>query len=217
MDLSKLKGEIIRVGRLLIRKNLTVGSSGNISVRIPGEDRIIITPSGVPFRTMLPEELVIIDLDGRVIEGKKRPSSELPLHLKIYKSRPDVNAIIHAHTIYCSVLAATRTPIPPILDEMIFFIGGDILVAKYAPPGTEDLARNALEALGTRKAVILANHGVVACGRDLEDALETLVRVERISQIYILAKLIGEPKRLPDEVIRREIEAYELRREGKSL
>lgn len=208
MNLDTLRNEIVRVGRTLIRKGLTVGSSGNISARIPGDSRIIITPSGVPFRVMRPEELVIVNIDGEILEGKK-PSSELPLHLKIYKNRPDINAIIHAHSVYCSVLAANHTPIPPILDEITVFLGGEVLVAKYAPPGTEELAKNALEALGKRKAVILANHGVVACGRDLNDALEVLIRVERVAKIYTLARLIGEPRRLPDEAIRREKEIYE--------
>ncbi len=209
MSVDKVRGEIINIGRFLIARELTVGSSGNISVRV-SDEKIVVTPSGISFEAMSPEDLIVVDIHGNVVEGDRNPSIELPMHLTIYRNRSDVNAIIHAHTIFCSALAATHTSIPPILDEMVLYIGGEISVAEYALPGSEELARNTLKALGNKKAVILANHGVVVCGRDLRDALEVLLRVERIARIYILARLIGEPKRLPNEAIEHEMEMYEL-------
>jgi len=209
-SIRALREEIIRIGDFLIKKDLTIGSSGNISVKIGSKDLILITPSGIPFEIMRPEDIVVVNLEGKIIEGDKNPSTELPMHLKIYKEREDISAIIHAHTIYAGALAVTHTPIPAILDEMILYLGGEISVAEYAPPGTEELARNAVKALGKKKAVILANHGVVACGKNLKDALEVLLRVERAAKIYILARIIGEPRKLPKEAIEHELEIYKL-------
>ena len=209
MNLDEIKKEIIRVGRFLIEKDLTVGSSGNISVRIPEENKIVITPSMIPFVKMTIEDLLVLDPKGDVIEGERNPSIETPLHLKIYEARKDINAIIHAHTIYASAFAVARKRIPPILDELIVYTGGEVEVADYALPGSEELAENVLKALGNKKAVLLANHGLVACGRDLEDALDVLLKVERTARIFILTKVIGEPHTLPKESIEMEQELYE--------
>jgi len=209
MNLDEIKKEIIRVGRFLIEKDLTVGSSGNISVRIPEENKIVITPSMIPFVKMTIEDLLVLDPKGDVIEGERNPSIETSLHLKIYEARKDINAIIHAHTIYASAFAVARKRIPPILDELIVYTGGEVEVADYALPGSEELAENVLKALGNKKAVLLANHGLVACGRDLEDALDVLLKVERTARIFILTKVIGEPHTLPKESIEMEQEFYE--------
>ena len=163
-DIEELKRKIVQACRILIDRNLSFGSSGNISARIPGEEKVIITPSAVPLEKISPDDLLILDMEGNVVEGDKNPSVETPLHLTIYRNRSDVNAIIHAHPIYSSALATTHTSIPPILDEVIHQIGGEVSVSEYALPGTKELAKNVLRALGKKKAVILANHGVVTCG-----------------------------------------------------
>ncbi|MHA1616678.1 MAG: class II aldolase/adducin family protein [Candidatus Njordarchaeales archaeon] len=209
-SVERLKEEIVKVGKYLLDKDLTIGSSGNISVRVREKELVLITPSGVPFDIMKPNDIVVVDMNGEVVEGERNPSTEMPTHLRIYKERKDVNAIIHAHAIYTGALAATHTSIPAVLDEMILYLGGEVEVAEYAPPGTEELAENAVKALGRKKAVILANHGVLVCGKDLKDTLEILLRVERVARIYILSKIIGEPRKLPKEAIEHELEIYEL-------
>ncbi|MEX2690217.1 MAG: class II aldolase/adducin family protein [Candidatus Njordarchaeum guaymaensis] len=213
MKYSEIRNKIVEIGRFLLEKDLTVGSSGNISVFIPDNREIVITPSMIPFRKMKPEDLLVVDLEGNVIEGERNPSVESQMHIKIYENRKNVNAIIHAHPIYASAFAVSQKAIPPILDELAVYTGGAVHVAKYALPGTEELANNALDALKEKKAVLLANHGILVCGKNLDDALDVLIKVERTAKIYILAKIIGEVKLLPESAIKTEIELYEVMNE----
>ncbi len=195
-----LKKNIVEVLAYLESKGLNYGRSGNVSVRASRE-HVVITPSGLVKSKLKPEDLVVIDYNGEIIEGFNKPSSELLLHLAIYKTYEYFNAIIHAHSIYTGILSVMRAPLPPILEEMTIYLGGDIRVADYAPFGTRELAENAVEALRNRKAVILANHGIVACGVDLEDALEVLELVERSAQIYVFSRLSSMVTTLPVDVV----------------
>jgi len=145
------------------------------------------------------------------VEGKRNPSVETPMHLAIYKNRDDVKAVIHAHPIYSSVFAVTGIEIPPILEEMVLYTGGEVKVAKYAPPGTKELANNVVKALEDRKAVLLMNHGIITCGKDLDDALDVLICVERTAKVYLLSKMVGEPRLLPKEIIKVEKDIYRLK------
>jgi len=205
-----LRQKIVETFRTLVEKEFTYDSSGNVSVRIPEKNLFLITPSGRKD-ALKPEDILIIDSDGNVVEGERKPSIETPTHLAIYKKRSDINAIIHVHAIYASVFAVTGVEIPPILEEMILFTGGEVKVAKYASAGTVELAKNVVDALGDRKAVLLANHGIITCGRDLDDALNVLICVERTAKIYILSQIIGKPKLLPDKVIEFEKNLYKLK------
>jgi L-fuculose-phosphate aldolase len=211
-----LKKRIVEVLVYLESKGLNYGRSGNISVRASGE-HIVITPSGLVKSKLKPEDLVIVDYNGEIVEGFNKPSSELPLHLAIYRAYEYFNAIIHAHSIYTGILSVMREPLPPILEEMTIYLGGDIRVTDYAPFGTRELAENSVEALRNRKAVILANHGVVACGIDLEDALEVLELVERAAQIYVFSRLTGRVTTLPVDVVEHQkkifLERIKLRKE----
>ncbi|MEM4490079.1 MAG: class II aldolase/adducin family protein [Desulfurococcaceae archaeon] len=196
-----LKRQIVDVFRYIEEKGWNHGRAGNISIYIRKENRVLITPSGVPKSKLKPEEILVLDAEGNVIEGVGKPTIELPMHLAIYKAYDYVNAIIHAHGIYSTTLAIAREPLPALIDEMIIYVGGDIRVAEYAPPGTSELAENIVKALEGRKAAIIANHGLIACGRDLEEATEILGLVERISQAYIFAKLLGKVNLLPKEIV----------------
>jgi len=197
---ENLKKRIIEVLEYLDFKGLNYGRSGNVSVRASRE-HIVITPSGRVKAKLDLGDLVVIDSSGRVIEGVFKPSSELPMHLAIYEAYEYVNAIIHAHSIYTSILSVTRESLPPILEEMVLYVGGDVRVADYAPFGTRELAENTVEALQGRKAVILANHGVVAVGVNLDDALEVLELVERAAQVYVYSRLLGRVTTIPLDVI----------------
>jgi len=195
-----LKKKIVEVMRYMEEKGLNYGRSGNASIRVK-EGYVLITPSEVVKSKMAPEDILVVTMDGDVVEGDRTPTVEMPLHLAIYKSYKHVGAIIHAHALYTSVLAAAREPLPPITEEMAIYTGGEVRVADYAPFGSEELAKNAVKALENRSAVILANHGVVACGRNIDEALEVLTVVERCAQIYVLAKLLGRVYSLPEEVV----------------
>ncbi|MHA1835048.1 MAG: class II aldolase/adducin family protein [Candidatus Baldrarchaeia archaeon] len=209
-----LRQKIAETFRILDEKGLTYGNAGNISVRIPEENLFLITPSGVRKAALKPEDILVIDEKRKVIEGRGHPSIETPMHLAIYKSRKDVKAVIHAHPVYSSVFAVVGVAIPPVVEEMIILTGGEVEVAKYAPPGTRELANNVVEALGDRKAALLMNHGIITCGKDLEDALEVLICVERTAKIYLLSKLIGEPKLIPEKVIEAEKNLYRLKQKS---
>ncbi len=198
-----LKEKIVEVLAYLDSRGLNYGRSGNVSVRASSE-HVVITPSGRVKARLSPGDLVVVDFTGSVVEGVLKPSSELPLHLAIYSAYDYVNAVIHAHSIYTSVLSVAREPLPPILEEMVLYVGGDVRVADYAPFGTRELAENAVEALRGRKAAILANHGVVAVGVDLDDALEVLELVERAAQVYVFSRLLGRVTTIPPAVAERQ-------------
>jgi L-fuculose-phosphate aldolase len=211
-----LKKKIAWVLEYLEFKGLNYGRSGNVSVRASRE-HIIITPSGRVKARLDPGDLVVVDSNGNVIEGVLKPSSELPMHLAIYSAYEYVNAIIHAHSLYTSILGVTREALPPILEETVLYVGGDVRVADYAPFGTKELAENAVEALRGRKAVILANHGVVAVGVDLDDALEVLELVERAAQIYVYSRLLGRVTTIPLDVVEQQRKIFlERLKSGKS-
>lgn len=207
--------QIVDAFKFLEENGLNYGFSGNISVRLPREGLFLISPSGVRKSKLRPEDILVVDENHKVLEGNGKPSVEARTHLAVYKARPDVGAIVHAHSPYSSVLAALRRSLPPILEETVIYLGGEILVADYAVTGTEELARNVVQALGYKNAVILANHGALACGQSLEEALDSLVYLERAAKTYILASLLGEPVKLPEEAYKIELEIFKSRRRPK--
>ncbi|UNQ73476.1 class II aldolase/adducin family protein [Infirmifilum sp. NZ] len=208
----ELRKGIVEAFRFLEERNLNYGYSGNISVRVPQGDLYLITPSGVKKARLSPEDVLVVDRSLNVVEGRGNPSVEARMHLAIYDAREDVRAIVHAHPLYSSVLAAIRRSLPPLLEETVLYLGGTVEVADYAPSGTEELARNVVRALGGKSAVLLANHGALTCGSSLEEALDAMVYLERAALVYVLASLLGAPHELPSEVVELERELYEARR-----
>jgi L-fuculose-phosphate aldolase len=148
---------------------------------------MLITPSGCAYDAARPGDMVLVREDG-TWDGDCHPSSERAVHAAIYAARPDVAAIIHAHPVYTCVLAVRREPLPPILDEVEPVLGGQVEVADYVRSGEVALGAAAVRALGTRNGVILANHGSVTVGRDLEEAFYRLEVLERAAQVHVLAK-----------------------------
>ncbi|MEO3993784.1 MAG: class II aldolase/adducin family protein [Desulfurococcaceae archaeon TW002] len=199
---EELKKEIVDVLRFMEVKGLNHGRSGNVSIRVKGADHVLITPSSLPKARLSTEDIVVVSMSGEIIEGSRKPTVELPLHIAIYTSYNYFNAVIHAHPIYVTALAITREPLPPVVEEAVLYIGGEVRVAEYAPFGSRELAKNVVKALEDRSAAILPNHGVVTCGKSLEEALEVLVLVERLAQSYILSKVLGKITEPPDEVIK---------------
>ncbi|MFI3086098.1 L-fuculose-phosphate aldolase [Streptococcus sp. 2022WUSS037] len=196
--MEKERKELIKYGKKLVTEGLTKGTGGNLSVFNREKGLMAITPSGIDFFEIKEEDIVIMNLEGQVVEGEKLPSSEWYMHLIQYQKREDLDAVIHAHTTYGTVLAVLREPLPA-SHYMIAVAGKDVRVADYATYGTKELAENAAEAMKDRRAVFLANHGILAGAQDLLNAFNIIEEVEYCSKIYCVAKSMGEPVILPDE------------------
>lgn len=193
------RGAIVAMGRVLIERRLVAGSWGNISCRVEDSDIIAITPSGLGYENQDAADIVLVDADGRTMEGIHIPSSETPLHTAIYTAIPEAKAIIHTHSIYASALAAMRKPVPAIIEDIIQIIGGRVNCAEYALPGTQDLADNAVRAMCGKKAVLLANHGTVCWGKSLADALLVAEILEKAAQIAVICQSCGGAVELSQE------------------
>ena len=210
--------ELAEATREMYRRGLVGAYSGNTSLRLTGtgdEGLLLVTPTHHPYYRLQPEELVVVKLDGEpASSGGMRPSSETRLHLEIYRHRADVRAVAHTHSIYASAAAVVGRDIPPLIDEMLLTIGGPVKVSAYAFPGTQELAKAAYAALGDRNAALLRNHGVVGVGPDIWEALEVCDLVERLAQIFVLARNFGPraAASLPDDAIAAELEMF--RRQG---
>lgn len=189
---------LIEYGKKLVKAGLTKGTGGNLSIFDRKNGHVAITPSGIDFFEIQPEDIVIIDVDGNVIEGNRTPSSEWAMHVMPYKYRDDIDAVIHAHTMYATVMACLRQELPA-THYMIAVAGENVRVAEYATYGSPELAKNAFEAMKDRKAVILANHGILAGANDLLNAFNIIEEVEYCAEVYTKAKAIGEPVVLPHE------------------
>jgi L-fuculose-phosphate aldolase len=198
------KKAIIEAAQEMARKGLVVGMAGNVSLRLNdpgGRELLAITPSGCRYESLKVDDIVIVDFEGQRVEGKLKASIETVMHVEVYKARKKINAIVHAHPVFCSALAVAGMDIPPLIDEQVVLIGGEIKVAEYALPGTPELARSAVAALGPRNAVILANHGVLAVGRDMREALTICELAEEIAKIYVSALSLGKVNPVSAEVV----------------
>ena len=172
-----------------MEEGLVAGTWGNISLRLSvGE--MAITPSGFDYLTMRAGDIVIVDLRTGEARGGK-PSTEKKLHAEIYRNRPEINAVIHTHSMSASTVAAARREVPPILDDLAQIVGPSLRVADYALPGTGKMSRTVLRALRGRMAALMANHGAVALGRTLEEALLCARIVEKGCRAFIEAEFLG--------------------------
>ena len=196
MNEKELRSELVRIAKQLDEQGLNRGTSGNLSARY-GEG-MLITPSGMGAEGLTEDDIVFMHMDGTA-RGRWQPSSEWLFHRDIFVQRPEFGAIIHTHCIAATALACLRKDIPP-FHYMIALLGGDsIRCADYATFGTQDLSDNALLALRGRKACLLANHGMIAAGKDLAEAFRITVEVETLSEIYLRALQAGEPVLLTEE------------------
>ncbi len=195
-DVHAVKEMVVQAGREMLRNGLVVGTWGNISARVPGG--FVITPSGKNYLELETGDLVLMDLEGQVLEGSK-PSSEYHLHLQVYRARADIEAVIHTHSVYASAHAAARVRIPASIEDLAMVVGGAVEVAAYALPGTEELARNVVMSMSDRWAVLLANHGVVGGGRSVREAMLVCQMVEKSAHINLMARSLGQPFELDRE------------------
>lgn len=204
MKMEQERSLLTAYGRKLVEQNLTKGTGGNLSIFNRKEGLMAITPSGIDFFETRPEDIVLMDLDGNIVEGDRTPSSEWEMHLKEYQERDDLDSVIHAHTVYAAVMACLRKPLPA-AHYMIAVAGKDVRCAEYASYGTHELAINAFEGMKDRKAVFLANHGILTGGATIQEAFNVLVQIEYCCEVYLKAKEVGAPVILPeDEILRME-------------
>jgi L-fuculose-phosphate aldolase len=198
MELQDIKREVLETSKKMSKMGLAAGTWGNISARVD-KHYMIITPSGMDYDILKPEDMVLANIHDLSYEGKLKPSIEFPLHAEIYKARPEINAVMHTHSISASSIAAARKDIPPILDDMVQIVGGSIRITEYALPASEQMVKNALKKLENRNAIILASHGPVCLGRNLDEALITSQIVEKASKVFIDTQAFGGPVCLTDE------------------
>jgi L-fuculose-phosphate aldolase len=197
-----LRKEIVRVSRRMSESGLVMGTSGNVSARTP-EGNALVTPSGLDYALMEPEDVVLVDLEARVLEGDFDPSVETPMHTGIYRSRPETRGIVHTHARYSTTLACLGWEIPPV-HYMLAVLSDDgrVPIARYATYGTEDLARNASDALGdSHGACLLRNHGTIAVGESVGEAYSRTELLEAMAEVYYRARAAGEPVLLTTEQI----------------
>ncbi len=193
MTEKEARNLICESGRRLVEKGLVSRTWGNISIRMD-ENIMLITPSGRTYEDLKPEEVVQVYIESLKYEGSIKPSSEFVLHAEVYKKRKNVNAVIHTHQMNASTLAAAHREVPPILDDMAQIIGPSVRVADYALPGTKKIVRKTVKALQGRNAALMANHGAVCVGKDMEEAFVVCEVLEKACKAYIEAEFLGGAK-----------------------
>lgn len=190
-DLELRREEIIDVGRRLHQRGLLTAAEGNVSVRVP--DGLLVTAAGASKGDLTPEQVIVTDEDGRAPAGGPRVTSEIAMHVAIYRSRPDVQAIVHAHPPAATAFAVAHVPLDqPILAEAVLLLGPVPLVP-YAPPSTRALADAVADACGSADAVLLANHGAVAVGSSLALAHQRMETLEHLARVTLMARVLGQP------------------------
>jgi L-fuculose-phosphate aldolase len=199
MIFQKERELIVEYGKKMLESGLTKGTGGNISVFIREEKMIAITPSGVYYFKTRPEDVVIMDLHGNIIDGDKKPSSEYSMHKIFYEKREDIDSVVHLHSTYAATISCLGEDLPAVHYLVAVSGGRNVRCAKYATFGTKELAINAYEAMKDRYVVLLSNHGLLSGAKDLPNAYNKAEEIEFCSEIYCRAKSIGDPVILSDE------------------
>ncbi len=213
MKFEMERSSVVTYLRQLLAARLTTGSGGNISMRIEGTELFCMSPTGIGYDAMRPKDIVVMDMHGLVVAGKRTPSSEWRMHAAVYASRPDVGSVVHTHSVFATTFACLHEEIPAV-HYLVGFAGKRVPIAPYFTYGTEELARAAAETLGSEyNAVLLATHGLLAVGPDLPQAFTVAEEIELVAQIAWQARAIGTPVVLPEDEMERIIEKF--RRYGK--
>lgn len=197
--LEKLKEELVQLHLELPKNNLVVWTGGNISARDAESGLVVIKPSGIRYEEMRPEYMVVMDLEGTIIEGDLKPSSDAASHLYIYKHRADVGGVVHTHSAYATAFAAVNKPIPVVLTAIADEFGGSIPCGGFALIGDEAIGKVVIESIGKSPAVLLRNHGVFTIGKNAKSAVKAAVMTEDNAKTVWLAMQIGTPDQIPQE------------------
>ncbi|WP_311931732.1 class II aldolase/adducin family protein [Microbispora sp. H11081] len=197
-----LRRELCEYGRRAAALGLVIGTSGNLSAR--AADLVVVTPSGVALDQLRPEDCPVLDLEGRVVDGERKPSSETPMHLALYQAT-GARAVVHTHSVFATVVASTMTELPPVHYNALL-LGGAVRVAAYATYGTPELADNVIAAIRDRQAALMASHGAVTIGGGLEQAFEATRLLEWLCEVYVRALGVGRPSVLTEDQLTAVIE-----------
>lgn len=211
MTEAELREQLVHFARQMVRTGLVRGTSGNLSARLPGEDACLVTPSGVDYESMDPADAVVVDLTGKPLAPGLKPSVDCPVHVAIYRARPDAGACIHTHSPYAAAFSTVGREIPPLITESAGYIGGAVRVMEYVPPARPDTGDLVARGLGGDRAVLLPNHGVIAVGEDLKKAFGAAMAVEESAHVAFIATQLGRPSLVPDDEVRRMHEFIHLR------
>lgn len=206
--LNTLRDEIYKLHLELIKNGLVAWTSGNVSGRDPGTGLVVIKPSGIRYKDLTPESMVVVDLDGKVVEGNHKPSSDTFAHVYVYRHRPDVNGVVHTHSTFATAWAATGRPIPPVLTAICDEFGGPIPVGRYAKIGGDEIGREIVCSIGDSPAILMKNHGVFTIGKTPEAAVKAAVMVEDVARTVFYALQLGQPEEIPEEEIARAHRRY---------
>jgi len=209
--LRELREEVCALHADLPRYGLVVWTAGNVSARVPGADLLVIKPSGVPYDDLTPENMVVCDLEGTVVEGDHAPSSDTQAQAYVYRNRPDIGGVVHTHSPYATAWAARAEPVPCVLTMCADEFGGEIPVGPLAVIGDYSIGRGIVETLdGSRSsAVLMQNHGVFSVGRTARDAVKAAVMCEDVARTTHLARQLGEPTPIPAEMAAQLFERYQ--------
>jgi len=199
--LENLKKEVYQAHLKLWENKLVMWTSGNVSGRDPKTDYVVIKPSGVSYDKLSPNHLVVVDLNGNIIEGNLKPSVDMATHLYVYKHMPEVMAVIHTHSTYASAFAAIGKPIPVCLTAMADFFGGDIPMGELVLIGEEEIGKEMVGKIGKSKAILMKNHGPFTIGKNVNEALQAAVFLEEAAKILIMSKILGEAQPIPGSMV----------------
>ncbi|WP_404870359.1 L-ribulose-5-phosphate 4-epimerase [Kitasatospora griseola] len=190
-----LRRQVADLHQELVRYGLVVWTAGNVSARVPGEDLLVIKPSGVSYDELTPQNMILCDLDGNVVEGGHVPSSDTAAHAYVYRHRPDVGGVVHTHSTYASAWAARGEPVPCVLTAMADEFGAEIPIGPFALIGDDSIGRGIVETLAGHRspAVLMKSHGVFTIGKDAEAAVKAAVMCEDVARTVHVSRQLGEP------------------------
>jgi L-ribulose-5-phosphate 4-epimerase len=206
--LEILKAELVQLNLELPRNNLVAWTSGNVSGRDPESGLVVIKPSGVPYSELTPQKMVVVDLDGKVVDGKLKPSSDTFAHVYVYRHRAEINGVVHTHSTFATAWAAVGKPIPVVLTAISDEFGGPIPVGAYAKIGGDEIGREILRSIGSSPAILLKNHGVFTIGKTPLAAVKAAVMVEDVARTVFYALQLGHPEEIPPEEVARAHRRY---------
>ncbi|OGO26363.1 MAG: L-ribulose-5-phosphate 4-epimerase [Chloroflexi bacterium RBG_16_54_11] len=206
--LETLREEIYRLHLELPRNNLVAWTSGNVSGRDTQSGLVVIKPSGIRYEDLRPENMVVVDLEGKVIEGRYKASSDTFAHVYVYRHRPDVNGVVHTHSTFATAWAAAGKPIPPVLTAIGDEFGGAIPVGAYARIGGDEIGQEIIRSIGSSPAILMKNHGVFTIGKTPEAAVKAAVMVEDVARTVFYALQLGQPDEISPEEVRRAHQRY---------
>ncbi|MFX1384770.1 MAG: class II aldolase/adducin family protein [Promethearchaeota archaeon] len=200
---DQVRNEVVRGAKAIFTKGLVEAGEGNVSVRNGRKEEFFITPSFNQYETLKASEIVHLNFEGTAFSSGKLPSTEAKMHIAIYKSRPKVQAVIHTHSPFATMLSIVRKGIPIIMEEMYIFLGGSVDVSEFGEAHTTEIGDVALKALGIKNAALLANHGVIVCGKSLDHAIKFAELVEKLAKVYWGSLQIGNPNIISNEHLER--------------